>query len=687
MRLEKNASITAYSYDEGKNYVTSITDPLDNTIFYDYDDLGNLTSYTDAKGNSTTYNYDLRNLLTEVVDPNSNQTLYDYDSAGNLVTVTDAKNNQSSYSYNEFNLLSSITNPLSQTISFEYDDVGNRTETTYPTGNQLSYAYNQLNRLIEVYYDGLKRWDFAYDRNGNLTTVSDLATTDTLTYNSLNQLIGIYYYYGYRAEFTYDERGNVSSALCNNGSYTTFDYDAANRLQLVRNYSGNGEFFAPVGELLEEFEYNYDANGNRTSVTTTQGSVSYQYDDLNRLVEETLLDGTVINYSYDSVGNRTEKSVTQDNSTTTTNYSYNDANELITVDNQEYIYDENGNLINNGEYLFSYNANNRLIEVTDSTGATIATYTYDYQGLRKSKTTAEGTINYYYDLQGRLIYETNQSGTMIADYTYDAQNNPVTMTRSGITYYYHLNGHGDVIALSDENGQVVAEYDYDAWGNILSQSGSMAEINPYRYAGYYYDEETGLYYLRTRYYDSEIGRFIRRDTMKKFDDEEFRRDPQSLNRYLYTQNNPVMYTDPSGLYSFWDDLIGGFWQAFGGAGQFVTGASISSSGYGAIIGIPLIAHGAGNFFGGIGKMLGQKDRWNLTKNIIYMGNDTVYVTVDTILTMMTLVTGYPDIFEEYIYSASILDELKPIPEAKWAYGQLYNDLKTLIGAGIDKLSD
>ncbi|PRX24061.1 RHS repeat-associated protein [Orenia metallireducens] len=124
---------------------------------------------------------------------------------------------------------------------------------------------------------------------------------------------------------------------------------------------------------------------------------------------------------------------------------------------------------------------------------------------------------------------------MIADYTYDAQNNPVTMTRNGITYYYHLNGHDDVIALSDENGQVVAEYDYDAWGNILSQSGSMAEENPYRYAGCYYDEETGLYYLRARYYDPEIGRFIRRDTVQK------------INQYAYAENNPVMLIDPSGL--------------------------------------------------------------------------------------------------------------------------------------------
>ncbi|PRX24058.1 RHS repeat-associated protein [Orenia metallireducens] len=115
------------------------------------------------------------------------------------------------------------------------------------------------------------------------------------------------------------------------------------------------------------------------------------------------------------------------------------------------------------------------------------------------------------------------------------------MTRSGITYYYHLNGHGDVIALSDELGNIVAQYDYDAWGNILSQSGSMATENPYGYAGYYYDEETGLYYLRARYYDPEIGRFIRRDTVQK------------INQYAYAENNPVMLIDPSGHY--WKSVL------------------------------------------------------------------------------------------------------------------------------------
>lgn len=118
------------------------------------------------------------------------------------------------------------------------------------------------------------------------------------------------------------------------------------------------------------------------------------------------------------------------------------------------------------------------------------------------------------------------------------------MTKAGATYYYHLNGHGDVVALTDASGNVVAQYEYDAWGNIVSKTGALATANPYRYAGYYYDEETGLYYLMARYYDANMGRFITRDTFHGFENE-----PQSLNQYVYTKNNPVMYVDPSGHFS------------------------------------------------------------------------------------------------------------------------------------------
>ncbi|MGG3739581.1 RHS repeat-associated core domain-containing protein, partial [Aeribacillus pallidus] len=210
-------------------------------------------------------------------------------------------------------------------------------------------------------------------------------------------------------------------------------------------------------------------------------------------------------------------------------YTYDAANQLTAVDGQAYTYDVNGNLIDNGEYTFIYNDDNRLVEVKDTSNTTIATYTYDHQGRRISKTTSSGTTYYHYDGDSiRLLYETDENNNIIVEYTWDDNSQPLTMTKNGVTYHYHVNGHGDVTALTDSNGTIVADYKYDAWGNILSQSGTLASENPYRY-----DEATGLYYLMARYYDADTGRLLTRDKFHGFDD-----DPKSLNQYAYAHGNP-----------------------------------------------------------------------------------------------------------------------------------------------------
>lgn len=215
---------------------------------------------------------------------------------------------------------------------------------------------------------------------------------------------------------------------------------------------------------------------------------------------------------------------------------------MTAVNGQAYTYDVNGNLINNGAKTFVYNEVNQLTQVKDSSGNVIASYTYDDQGRRTSLTAWGETSKYYYS-GDKVIYTTNGSNKVIAEFTYDPQGNPATMTYNGVTYYYHIDGHGNVTAMTDASGNTVAQYNYDAWGKILSQSGSMAAINPFRYAGYRYDEATGLYYLMARYYDPGVGRFISRDTFHGFEI-----NPQSLNLYAYCANNPVMYIDPSGNY-------------------------------------------------------------------------------------------------------------------------------------------
>ncbi|WP_338751115.1 RHS repeat-associated core domain-containing protein [Bacillus sp. FJAT-52991] len=129
----------------------------------------------------------------------------------------------------------------------------------------------------------------------------------------------------------------------------------------------------------------------------------------------------------------------------------------------------------------------------------------------------------------------------MAKYIYDDSGRPLTMTRDGKTYYYVLNEHKDVVALTDASGNTVASYTYDAWGNILSKSGAMADVNPYRYASYRHDNETGLYYLLARYYEPKEGIFLTIDPQPGEVN-----DPLSQHPYVYVQNNPVMLDDPDG---------------------------------------------------------------------------------------------------------------------------------------------
>ena len=150
-----------------------------------------------------------------------------------------------------------------------------------------------------------------------------------------------------------------------------------------------------------------------------------------------------------------------------------------------------------------------------------------------------------------MLDDTDGDGELIARYVYGANGQLLAMVRDGQTYYYHYNGHGDVIALTDVDCNVVATYEYDAFGNHIGTTGSVN--NPQRYAGYRWDEETGLYYLNARYYAPEIGRFITRDAFHGFAD-----DPASLNWYNYAHGNPVMLTDPSG-YSPWISTLSGYY--------------------------------------------------------------------------------------------------------------------------------
>ena len=188
-----------------------------------------------------------------------------------------------------------------------------------------------------------------------------------------------------------------------------------------------------------------------------------------------------------------------------------------------------------------YDAEDRLTQVKRvSDSSVVATYAYNFNGLRKSKTVNGQTTNYSWDDAGNLVRESDINGNTLASYYYDAGGNLVGMRKNNQTYIYHNNLRGDIVSITDYNGNIQAQYHYDPWGTQISNSGTLTQ--PFRYAGYYYDDETGMYYLKNRYYSPAFGRFLTKDDYKYID----QKDGQTLNLYAYCLNNPVNFNDPDG---------------------------------------------------------------------------------------------------------------------------------------------
>ncbi|UWE05062.1 DNRLRE domain-containing protein [Laceyella sacchari] len=568
---------TTHEYDANGNYETKTTDPVGRTVENTYDAVGNITK-VNVGTHITSYANDGLDRLTQVIDAKGGVTQYLYDANGNRTKMINAKNKATSYEYNELNLVKKVTDALKQTTSYEYDLIGNKTKTLYPNGNTVGYTYDSVYRQSFVTHNGVERYAFEYDPNGNIIKETDKAKGEatTFTYDANNKLKSVVDT-GNKMEYTYDENGNVTERKYTVGTAISthgFTYNALDQLsKVVENGVNMGQFtyhetdqiasrktgdgtttlneyngaedllkrsiINKNGELIDQFQYAYDTKKNITSVFSKAGNTLYEYDELDQLIKETRPDGTIYEYTYDSVGNRLNKKVIKGSSITTTDYMYNDANQISTINGVDYTYDKNGNLVNDGRRIYVYDAENRLTTVKDSGGNTIASFTYRADGMRNTMTTSAGTIKFHYDENKNVIYETDGSNNIIARYTYNASNQPLSMMRNNQYYYYQLNGHGDVVAVTDANGTVVATYEYDAFGNVLRETGTLD--NPYRYSGYRYDAETGLYYLQARYYQPEHGNFLTKDPHQGDC-----ADPLTKNGYSYANNNPEKYFDPDG---------------------------------------------------------------------------------------------------------------------------------------------
>ncbi|CRZ34850.1 RHS repeat-associated protein [Herbinix hemicellulosilytica] len=554
---------------------------------YYYTPDGKISKKIDRNGRTTLYSYDgYGRLLSEIAGVDFKE--YSYDAVGNLLTMTDISGT-TSRTYDAEGRVLTKTVPTIGTVMYQYDIImgagevketaqtpdGVITETVYDAVGRIKkvgsysiynpYEYNDIvhylynsngSRQATVYGDGTRE-DYFYDAAGRVTTIihtdryGNVLNLYSYTYDSVGNLTAETNN-GQTTHYTYDANGRISSVTEPNGKITEYEYDQAGNRSVKREvftgtepittyytYDASNRLIIQENDLGDVIYYNYDANGNLISesgsITTVSGSaLKWNVIDESENKPPETVSGSAIGFDV----NKLVVGLTDENSTKDTVSG--PAIKLVIPNKVNTIIDK----------TYQYDGFNRLIEYRQ--GDTRAYYTYnaeDYR-VRKSVFSLDDVLDVLYFYEGdKVLLEADISGYITARNTYGTH--LVSRTVNGNTYYYLYNSHGDVVMLIDTNtGLQAVTYRYDAFGTIINQTGYAD--NFITYAGYQYDKESGLYYVNSRYYNSDNGRFLTEDIYRGQ-----LSDPLSLNRYTYCHNNPVRYTDPSG-YGIFSTLLVSF---------------------------------------------------------------------------------------------------------------------------------
>ena len=484
---------------------------------YDYDAqtddlLRRYTNLSDSTGTGYAYTYDSRGQIAKI--EKKSLTLENGTITGETLLTAEY------YGYDAMDRLTRIvmtdgTNLISD-IAWTYDADQNVTAITTRVNN-----------------NGTLRTDtyaYSYDDDHRPTNTTYGSVSESIAYDGYSRVTGK----------TVQNSGNT--VLSTSYAYRDIDaqYTTTQVSSLTNTFGGN----------TVSHSYTYDANGNILS----DGSTTYAYDSLNQLVwEYNTAAGKAWNYAYDLGGNilsKTEYDYAdgQTSNPVTVSYTYGDAvwRDLLTAYNGEAItYDGVGNPTSYRGWGMSWQGGRQLASMQKD--GTALSFSYNDAGLRTEKTVNGSTRRYIWNSSQLMadvgaadaFYFHYSSGGELIGYTYktaEAETECILVK----------NQQGDVERVISADGTVLAAYTYDAWGNVLTSEGSLATSNPIRYRGYYFDTETSLYYVSSRYYDPEIGRFINSDDIDYLGADG---SPLSYNLFAYCMNNPVNRFDVNGNWS------------------------------------------------------------------------------------------------------------------------------------------
>ena len=528
---------------------------------------GRLATMTYGNGDSVSYTYDAFDRQRTAAYNDGTTYHYDYSGDNDLARqyVTDgsgAVTEQYSYQYDSLGRLihsrqSTADGSLIQLTQHMYDNANRLTSQSWQFGTGL---YHQQYSYTGVKADGATDSSVDGTISAITTTVPGRsAITSKYEYNDLRQLEK-------KTVTVPDQNGTQTKVYDRTYTYAVIaEDDGCNRMGT--RLASTGYTF---GSSSRSFTYTYDDAGNIKSVMASDSAgMLYDYDGLGQLVKETPIGLTMyaVTYAYDTAGNI--RSITRGGTTFKsfgyTNPSWPDLLTSVTANGttKDVLYEgqsqtsdvpTSGNPVtyyNGRDYHFDWSKGRQLTEAV--VGGQTVKYAYDMAGVRSSKQVGDTTYTYT-TLSGKVMRQAWGDNNAL-EFVYDDSSQPFAVIykhgSAAELYYYLVNAQGDVAAILDSSGTMVAFYDYDAWGNctvynssakVLTDPTSIANITPLRYRGYYYDAETGFYYLQSRYYDPAICRFINADTFATTDANGF----LSANMFAYCENNPINNSDPTG---------------------------------------------------------------------------------------------------------------------------------------------
>lgn len=567
------ATQRGWAYDQLGRVTQEIDSASRIQVQYQYDANGNRSQVIDALGSAHTYAYDALNRLNRHTDPLSGVAAYAYDARDNLTQVTDPRNVVTGYTYSGLNDRTREASPDGGSSDYTFDAAGNVKTRSWANGKSVSYRYDALNRITLADYGGGAIVSYEYDStlNGNygvgrLTQLSDPSGTTAWTYDQLGRVTQKIQAVGDRmltTGYAYDSFGRLVSQTYpsgrqiaygySNGQLTSLTLDGQalignivwrpfgpakswtrnNGTSMTRTYDQDGQLkthsFGTGTRSLA-----YDLKGRITSITEPGRSRTVGYDNLDRLVSETLPTGGMGTYGYDANGNRTSKSDGSGSSA----YSYSTAsNRLQSISGAEtraFSYDGAGNVVADGQHSYSYDNTNRLSGVDG--GQT--QYLYNGLGQRVRKA---GSITAYaaWNDQGQVIGEYDAAAAL-AETVY-LGTTPVAVIQNGIAYAIDADQIDSPRVIRGPTGQVVWRWDTDAFGSVAANgnpSGAGTFTYNLRFPGQFYDGETGKHNNGFRDYDPGGGRYLQSDPIGL---------RGGINTYSYVGGNPLSSIDPEGL--------------------------------------------------------------------------------------------------------------------------------------------